>query len=201
MIPVTYTKPEIREEVARLLALLRKRTQRDHHELDHHPVLRRLLTPGLDRHGYVEVLHALYRPQYFLEASVGAGCRELGLDPGQLSVSRAGDLARDLEALECPVPDCSGETLLPAIDISMLVGQRYVLEGARKGSVVVARQLRRTLGPGMPMSYFDAAEPESNWQQFTLQLATLLPLMDREATVRGARGMFHAFSSRLMCRR
>lgn len=190
--------PTNQADVVELLSLLREETRADHHELDHHPVLQRLLEPGLDRDGYGEVLHAMYLPQHFMESSIVAGYRELGLDCQQLSASRTADLARDLTALGRTVPDVGEEALLPAGDASVLMGQRYVLEGARKGSIIVARRLCGTLGPAVPMRYFAAADPEPNWRQFTGQLAALLPSVDRQAAIRGARSMFHAFQHRLM---
>lgn len=181
-----------------LLTFLREQTRQDHHDLDHHPVLQRLLDTTLDRDGYARALRALYRPQYFLETSVEAGCRELGMDTGQLSAPRTDDLARDLTALGCSVPDVSEEIPLCAENVSVLMGQRYVLEGARKGSVIVARQLRGTLGDEVPMRYFRAADPEPNWQRFSGQLAESLPDIDPQAALHGARGMFHAFHRRLI---
>lgn len=186
------------EEAAKLLILLREETRQDHHELDHHPVLQRLLEPGLDRDGYGEALQSMYRPQHFMESSIEAGYRRLGLDCRQLSASRTGDLARDLNALGYAVPDAGEEEPLSAENPGVLMGQRYVLEGARKGSIIVARQLRGTLGTGAPMRYFAAADPEPNWQRFTAQLAAMLPVVDRQAAIHGARGMFHAFHRRLM---
>lgn len=187
------------KEVESLLQLLRQQTRQDHHNLDHHPLLQQLLDPTLDQEGYAGILHALYRPQCFMEASVEAGCLHLGLDPGQLSARRSPTLAQDLIELNRPVPDATAEaSLLTADSPGMLIGQRYVLEGARKGSIIVARQVCKTLGPATPMSYFINADPEPNWQQFAGQIGTMLPTIDRSAAIRGARDMFHAFQYRLM---
>ncbi|MEX1198840.1 MAG: biliverdin-producing heme oxygenase [Pseudohongiellaceae bacterium] len=191
-------EPDVDEEVTGLLILLRKETRQDHHDLDHHPVLQRLLEPGLDRDGYAGVLQAMYRPQHFMEASIKAGYQHLGLDGQALPASRTGDLERDLAALGYVAPDTDGDVLLSAESKSVLMGQRYVLEGARKGSVFIAGKLCETLGPGVPMRYFQAADPEPNWQQFVRQLATLLPALDPQAAVRGARSMFHAYHRRLL---
>jgi heme oxygenase len=184
-------------EVDGLLVFLREQTRRDHHELDHHPVLQRLMEPALNRDGYAAVLHSLYRPQLFMEASVEAGYTELGLDYQPRLSSRSGALTRDLKALGHTVPDGGDGATLPAQSTGFLMGQQYVLEGARKGSIVVARQLRKTLGRGVPMEYFGAADPETHWQQFIAQLAALYPTIERQDALQGARNMFHAFSRRL----
>ncbi len=186
-----------RRQVDSLLAFLREETRRDHHELDHHPVLQRLMDPALDRDGYAAALRALYRPQRFMEASVEAGYRNLGLDSQPSFSSRSDALRRDLMALGHPVADIQGEEALPARSTGFLMGQQYVLEGARKGSVIVARQLRKTLGPEVPMAYFGTSEPEAHWQPFITRLTVLLPAIDREAALHGARSMFHAYYRRL----
>lgn len=186
-------------EVDSLLLHLRQQTKQDHHNLDHHPLLQQLLEPTLDQESYAVILHALYRPQCFMEASVEAGCLQQGLDPEQLSARRSPALARDLIELGRPAPDIIEEaTLLTANSAGMLIGQRYVLEGARKGSITIARQLRQALGSATPMGYFSHADPESNWLEFTRQIAPLLPAIDRDAAIKGARDMFHAFQCRLM---
>lgn len=199
MTVMTHTETGIMNEVDSLLQCLRQQTRQDHHELDHHPLLQRLLAPGLDRDSYAGILHAMYQPQWYMEASVEAGCQQLGLDPGRLSDARSPLLARDLAALGWPVPSSSDEAhLLTASSPGIFIGQRYVVEGARKGSIIVARQLRQTLGSAAPMSYFSHADPEPNWREFTRQLESLLPTIDRNAAITGARDMFHAFQCRLM---
>ncbi|MGM0632912.1 MAG: biliverdin-producing heme oxygenase [Pseudomonadota bacterium] len=192
---MTATNPG--RDVNSLLAFLREETRRDHHELDHHPVLQQLMDPALDRDGYAAALHALYRPQRFMETSVEAGYRKLGLDSQPCSSSRTDALRRDLMALGHSVPEIRDEEVLLARSTGFLMGQQYVLEGARKGSVIVARQLRKTLGTEVPMAYFGASEPEAHWRPFIAQLTVLLPSIDREAALHGARSMFHAYYSRL----
>ncbi|WP_107852559.1 biliverdin-producing heme oxygenase [Oceanimonas marisflavi] len=144
-----------------LAALLRQATREAHRQLDQHRLLRPLLDARLTHADYLAALSALYPGQRWLEQGVQAGLQTLGLHyPLQL---RASMLAADLAQLHQPVSP-GDEVYLAIANPAQLIGCLYVLEGARMGSRVIARQVRRTLGQSVPMRFFSAAEDtDADW--------------------------------------
>ncbi|MWJ26648.1 hypothetical protein GPM19_00240 [Halomonas sp. ZH2S] len=147
---------------------LRDGTRQAHQALDHHPLLQRLVTSGLTPAAYGRSLLAIHRPHVRLEACVAAGALQLGMtlsDDARVS-SRTHRLEADLKALGIVPPRASALALPVAATPAILAGQCYVLEGSRLGGQVIARQVRRTLGATVPVSYFDSPQPEARWQRF-----------------------------------
>lgn len=161
-------------EIPAVARTLRRQTRAAHHRLDHHPLLQRLVLPGLTWQAYAESLVSLYRPHAALEASVTAAAARLGLDAGDPAALRLPLLVADLHALAVHLPpagrpdldDLKVEQWPRAETPAALVGQCYVLEGSRLGGQVIARQVAERLGAHVPRDFFVAADPGWQWQRF-----------------------------------
>lgn len=181
-----------------LLRQLRDATRDQHHALDHHPELQRLLRPGLTRDGYRRSLLAMHAPQAALETAVVEGAAHLG-HANRLSPRRLPVLEADLAALGVspPVVDVSPWLPMPRSDAELL-GLRYVLEGSRLGAEVIVRRLRDALGDTAPLSFFSAPHGNRHWRDFVEEL-TQMPLTEGEQrdTVSAARRAFAAYRAGL----
>ncbi|GHE21131.1 biliverdin-producing heme oxygenase [Halomonas urumqiensis] len=149
---------------AYLLAALRRATRQDHHALDHHPRLNRLIRPGLDRAGYADSLLALSAAQAVLEARVTTELATLG--HGYAIMPRMPSLEDDLARLAAAPLSPDGHMALQATGEGALIGRLYVLEGARLGAEPIAARVRAALGEDAPLAYFGTAEGERHWPAF-----------------------------------
>lgn len=150
-----------------LLARLRAATHHDHHRLDRHPRLSRLLDRDLDREGYADALAGLYGAQSSLEAAVCLGLERLGVSPsdsgGYCLDARAPALRDDLARLGANPAGCPMTPLAVPERLETLIGLLYVLEGSRLGARVIARHVRASLGPAAPLRFFAEADGAAHW--------------------------------------
>lgn len=174
-----------------LLDNLRRQTRADHHALDAHPILARLVRPGLDLDHYAEALSALYPAQQALEELVAKGLRDLAME--YPFASRMDWLEADLADLGGSSPEALGRGLAPAATIADLVGLLYVLEGSRLGASVIAGRVRASLGDGISLSFFDNADGERVWPVFRDFAVTHCPMGEAETAIRSARQAFGCF--------
>jgi len=101
------------------------------------------------------------------------------------------DLAADLLALGCRAPHQGVDTWTPTRLPHALweaVGAAYVMEGARLGGQVIARQLRKALGEDIPLSYYDGSM--APWRAF---LSVIERDSARQNVERMAAGAVNAF--------
>ncbi|MGO5000250.1 biliverdin-producing heme oxygenase [Oceanisphaera sp. W20_SRM_FM3] len=155
---------------AALGAYLKQATRSEHQQLDQHPRLSPLMHSALQLSDYQSALTGLYGGQVALEAAVQAG-----LDTLQLAyplVLRSPALVRDLGALnvalpetnlDCPLhPRTFQTSTLNIRTLGQLIGALYVLEGAKLGSRVIARNVQRRLGEQVagqvPSEFFTGSE-------------------------------------------
>lgn len=111
-------------------------------------------------------------------------------------------IARDLEALDLPVPAQARIDLCPDLPdlaaVAQAFGCLYVLEGATLGGQMIARQLAANLGlsPERGGTFFSGYGPETGprWRAFGEQLVTYVTTPATEAViVDAARETFCAF--------
>jgi heme oxygenase len=98
---------------------------------------------------------------------------------------RAGPLAADLAALDCPMPSARAVEIPPGQGARH--GALYVLEGSRLGGAV----LSRTVPAGLPRAFLGATHPHGAWRALLALLDTAG--LDRQAMLAGARSAFAAF--------
>lgn len=100
---------------------------------------------------YASALLALYGPHAALEAEILKSIQVYGVDYD--FVPRADALLSDLTALGY-APECA-QTALVSDSLPALLGVLYVLEGGKRGSVHIERQLLAQ-APQLPASFFSA---------------------------------------------
>lgn len=172
---------------------LRDGTRHHHRRLDHHPELKRLITTGLTRRDYAHSLQALYCPLAELEALIEAGIYALGIPRQTLPPSRLPPLAQDLADVGMPIPRCPLANQPIARSPAALVGQRYVLEGSRLGSEVLAHRVRLALGSEVPLRFFSAGEAAAHWAAFVDFAGRYCPSEEAAQAVEAARATFERF--------
>lgn len=150
----------ISSQGGRVHQALRRATAAAHRALDHHPLLQRLMAGGLTREQYAESLAAMYRPHVRLEQQVHGSPQHF--DSGLKLSTRVQHLEADLSGLGWPVPSVAHTPPDPLEGRAAWWGRVYVLEGSRQGGLVIARQIRSSLGPSVPCRFFgEATEPGS----------------------------------------
>ncbi len=178
-----------------VLTELRTATRGEHHALDHHPELNRLVRSDLTWTGYARSLAAMHLPHGALERAVRRSAVCLGTE-AVLAPARLWRLEKDLQALGVRAPDTGTEAGGPLADtVPALIGLRYVLEGSRLGAEVLARCVRRALGPDAPMSFLQAPDTPLHWQQFSSQAA--VACMDHAAVQQAVAAARQAFGNYL----
>lgn len=195
---VTYDSP-MAQRVPAVARELRRRTRRAHQRLDHHPLLQRLVRPGLTRESYAAVLRALHRPHAELEAAVAAASARLGLAVGEAAPAppRLPQLEADLQALGEAWPSLGHPNVPIADSLAALVGQRYVLDGSRLGGQVIARQVIERLGADAPRHFFADPDPEWHWQRFLVFAERHCPPDEIDCAVAAAQVAFADFLAHL----
>ena len=153
-----------------LLARLRAATHHDHHCLDRHPRLTRLLECDLDLESYADALAALHGAQSSLEDAVRLGLEQLCVPPsdsdGYRLDARTPALRDDLARLGVEPVGCPMTPLVVPERIETLIGLLYVLEGSRLGARVIARHVRASLGQAVPLRFFAEADGAAHWPGF-----------------------------------
>ena len=166
-------------------AYLKQATRTEHQQLDQHPRLSPLMHSALQLSDYQCALTGLYGGQVALEAAVQAGLERLEL--AYPLVLRSPALVRDLGALNVALPNLNcllhprilQTSTLNIRTASQLIGALYVLEGAKLGGQVIARNVQRRLGGQVagqvPSEFFTGPESEAvegqssvnaSWVQF-----------------------------------
>ena len=174
---------------------LRQATRDAHHSLDSHSVLRPLVSSGLRREDYIQALLALYPAQCRIEEAIARGLHHLQLDyPLQ---PRAPALADDLTAMSQPLPNIDKTPMLTVCRPGQLIGLLYVLEGARLGSRIIARNVHRSLGDRVSSVYFSIAEEAESWDAFWQFAERHCPDAEQLAAVTAADAAFQLFLSGL----
>lgn len=142
--------------------ILRKTVAAHHRELDSQPcfcVLRGEL--DLTHERYVTALMALYAPHLAVESEVLRGIQEYGVD--YHFEPRAAALSDDLMALGY-APEVH-ESLTIVDSLAALLGALYVLEGGKRGSIHIERQIIQN-GSRLPTSFFSAGHQLTSLEPF-----------------------------------
>ncbi|WP_440221565.1 biliverdin-producing heme oxygenase [Dokdonella sp. MW10] len=175
---------------------LREATRAEHARAEAAPVMRDLFSKGLDQARYGGLLTALYALYAGWEADHAEFVRRIGGRPGWIYRSRAGALARDLEALGLPVPARFASPALP-FDGAACWGMLYVIEGSTLGGRIITARLQACMPDVDAMRFFSlgASEPV-RWPRFQRVLDEVLA-DERSVTraVAGARAFFAAFAA------
>ncbi len=178
---------------AGLAVTLRRATADIHQAVERLPIMTQLTSPTVTRNDYLEYLRVLADVYAALEAtllaSLGKELRhELGLR--QKLPAILDDLASHGRA---HVP--RGPSSIVPREADAALGGIYVLEGATLGGRVIAKHLRRCIGPALgPTAFLDfyGQEASAAWKRFTGILDRLAAkgLLDPAEVVSGARTTF-----------
>ncbi len=136
---------------------LREATKALHHRLDHHPILSPLVRPGLTLGDYGDALAALHGPQWSMEGWVAQASAMLNVPI--LYAARLDHLGSDLSDLGRKPWPWEGRQV--EISLPALVAMLYVLEGSRRGSVVIGELIRMRL-PNAPHRFFSGQIEENS---------------------------------------
>lgn len=159
---------------ARLAVLLRHATAEMHRAVERLPLMAGLTSPSVTREDYLDFLHALADIYAALEGSLLDALDEeirndLGVRP-KLPVI-LDDLA-DLGQAHVP---CASTQIAPP-GAAAALGGLYVLEGATLGGRVIAKHLRRCLGPALGSTGFldfHGEHSSAAWKRFASILDSL----------------------------
>jgi heme oxygenase len=179
----------------RLAVVLRQATAETHQAVERLPLMTRLTSPTVTREDYLDYLHALAEVYASLEGGLLDALDEeirndLGVRPKLPAI--LADLAEQ------------GQPHLPRASVPLVprgaaaaLGGLYVLEGATLGGRVIAKHLRRWLGPVLgSASFLDFHGEHSSaaWKRFASILDSLPAhgRMDPAEVVSGARESFAA---------
>lgn len=162
------------ETSARLAVVLRRATAETHHAVERLPLMARLTSPTVTRDDYLDYLHALAEVYAALEGSLLAALDEeirndLGVKPKLPAI--LDDL---VEQGQLHVPRASAQ--VAAAGSGAALGGLYVLEGATLGGRVIAKHLRRCLGPALGSAGFLDFHGEQSsmaWKRFASILDSL----------------------------
>ncbi|CRI65388.1 Heme oxygenase-like protein [Thiocapsa sp. KS1] len=159
---------------ARLALVLRHATAETHQAVERLPLMARLTSPSVTREDYLDYLHALADVYAALEDSLLDALDEeirndLGIRPKLPAI--LDDLAEQGQA---HMPRASAQ-LAPSGSGAAL-GGLYVLEGATLGGRVIAKHLRRCLGPALGSAAFldfHGEHSSAAWKRFASILDSL----------------------------
>jgi heme oxygenase (biliverdin-IX-beta and delta-forming) len=178
---------------AGLAVTLRRATADIHQAVERLPIMTRLTSPTVTRDDYLEYLRVLADVYSALEATLLASLdkelrNELGLRRKLPAI--LDDLASHGRA---HVP--RGPSSIVPREAGAALGGVYVLEGATLGGRVIAKHLRRCIGPALgPTAFLDfyGQEASASWKRFTGTLDRLAAdgLLDPAEVVSGARTTF-----------
>ncbi|MFB1490619.1 MULTISPECIES: biliverdin-producing heme oxygenase [unclassified Thiocapsa] len=178
---------------ARLAVVLRHATAETHQAVECLPLMTRLTSPTVTRDDYLEYLHALAEVYATIEGSLLDALDEeirnaLGVRP------KLPAILDDLTEQGRPyVPHASAQ--LAATGSGAALGGLYVLEGATLGGRVIAKHLRRCLGPALGSAGFLDFHGEHSsavWKRFASTMDSLPAhgRIDPAEVVSGARATF-----------
>lgn len=159
---------------ARLAVVLRHATAEMHQTVERLPLMARLTSPTVTRDDYLEYLHALAEVYAAVEGSLLDALDEeirsdLGVRPKLPAILE--DLA---EQGQPHVPRASAQ--LAPTGAGAALGGLYVLEGATLGGRVIAKHLRRCLGPALGSAGFldfHGEHSSAAWKRFASILDSL----------------------------
>ncbi|NCC28183.1 MAG: biliverdin-producing heme oxygenase [Gammaproteobacteria bacterium] len=173
----------------RLAVQLRQATAEMHQAVERLPLMARLTSPTVTREDYLEYLHALAEVYAALEGRLlGALSEEIRDDLGARPKLPA--ILEDLAEQGQPhVPRASAQ--LASSGSGAALGGLYVLEGATLGGRVIAKHLRRCLGPALGSAGFldfHGEHSSAAWKRFASILDSLPAhgRMDAAEVVSGA---------------
>lgn len=158
--------------MTQLLQELKQATAKAHRQLDHHPLLMRLLQRDLTLAQYRQSLSFIWAAHSELEQQVCEFWQRHDYD--YCPESRSAVLAAELGGLDISTNELkstisrTATELAPLKSLSAAVGATYVLEGSRLGGVVLARAIEKRLA-GHRCLFFagtDSNDGVSHWQKF-----------------------------------
>jgi heme oxygenase len=184
------TRPATSE---RLAVVLRRATAETHQAVERLPLMTRLTSPTVTREDYLDYLNALADVYAALEDSLlDALDEEIRNDLGVRRKLPA--ILEDLTEQGQPRVPRASPQLAPSGAAGAL-GGLYVLEGATLGGRVIAKHLRRCLGPALgPAGFLDFHGEQSSavWKRFAsiLDSVPAHARMDPAEVVSGACATF-----------
>ncbi|MCB6184564.1 biliverdin-producing heme oxygenase [Leeia sp. TBRC 13508] len=165
---------------------LKSATTDFHRALDHHEMLRGLLSTPISEVNYTIALTALFGPTEALEIALSDYL------PLEKFSPRAALIAKDLQDLKAQLLPCS--IPLPTFESeSAIVGGLYVLEGSHLGGSVIAKHLHHHSTISLPCRFFSESEGYTRWQRFWNYLTPRLPHLNQEDATEAAKATFSFF--------
>lgn len=175
---------------------MRAETRELHRQLDHHHILKPLLSTDVTLAQYQRALLALHAVTAPAENSIGKYLENCSLPMDYAPHRREPDLLRDLEYFGLPParPAWDG----PPIDSTgALIGCLYVLEGSTKGGRLIFNRLNERLGVEARMGgrFFSGyGRPgEELWLEFWRFAETHCPTEEIERACGGANALFRSY--------
>jgi len=172
--------------------MIKAATDDAHARVDELPRMRRLLAPDVTRRDYGAALIRLWALYAGLASAIAPALSDLAhatLAPQDLLPA----LEEDLLALEisAPLVDRTPPITLSPASPAAALGAWYVLEGSALGGALIARHLRDTLGPDLPVAHFGRAA-RGRWPLFLAHLEDSLE--DSQARDQAIVGALQAFA-------
>ena len=131
---------------ASFLTRLRVQTRPAHILIEQVPALARLMTPGLDRQAYADVLHNLHRFHAGLHGPLATALAALPAAARFADATRLTALGQDLVQLGAGIGAPAVPACLPVLPTAAHgLGCLYVIEGSTLGGRVIARRLEDAL--------------------------------------------------------
>lgn len=180
--------------------VLRRATTRDHHAIDHHPLLAPLLRRELSLEHYRRVLQSflwIYTP---LDEPLRLGLQRHGGDTRFRPSERLAWLSEDLASLaseaDATINPLTGWCVPPIETPAALVGALYVVEGSTLGGQLIGRVVGDNLGinPSYGGRFFHGhgEQTRAHWEAFWELAHRIVPASQHDACAQAARKMFSA---------
>jgi heme oxygenase len=175
-----------------LLAEVKEKTKPHHDKIEMNPYAVAISTGTITPEQYLSYLKKFYGFLAVTESSISKQFTGSHMDTVIKARMKAPLLLADLEAMGVPETDTGSISLcknLPNLDnLNKVLGYMYVIEGSTLGGQIVSQQLRKVLGPGIPLNYFDCygKETGARWISFCEILTSRVSEENKEEFINSA---------------
>lgn len=177
--------------------VLRQATKVDHHQLDHHPFLAKLLQDSLSLAHYIQVLRTFRRIHRPLSMKIRTALDRYP-EMHAFSPSHFSDwIETDLQYLGIAENEMPSWSIPTVTDLPHLLGFLYVVEGSTQGGRVIAKHLAVNLGmteaTGARMFNGHGINSRQHWQAFLDLADSICPPDQLDLASQSANELFGQF--------